>query len=660
MPTNIILPLIRNAISISPILLAALIAASGSLTSADELSIARVWNEQMLDAIRNDTARPTIHARNLYHVSAAMFDAWSAYQDTSSQVFHHERAAATDVDAARSEAISYAAYQVLRHRFHDGPGGSGPGRLFTIVKLEDQMFDLGYDPFFNSTEGNSPAALGNRIARSVIEYGMADGANETHDYADPSGYLAVNPPMVFDVPGTTIIDINRWQPLEFIRERRDQFGQIINEPIQGFLSPYWGDVKPFALTPADRSANGVYHDQGSPPLLNGPGDATFRESVNQVIRYSRSLDLNTDELIDISPASLGNSPLGTYEQRGHAVNPATGQPYEPQMVRRGDWGRIIAEFWADGPESEAPPGHWNVIGNDVTDRLDEAGIAKRIGGIGPTVDNLEWDVKMYLGVNGAVHDAGIAAWNHKGVYDYGRPVSMIRHMGGLGQSSDPNLNVTANGQSISTYHPDGLTLETGLVEVITSASTAAGQRHEHLAGHEGEIAIHAWQGPPEQPILSPEDVGGVGWVLAEEWLPYQRDDFVTPPFAAYLSGHSTFSRAGAEFMAKLTGDEYFPGGMFEYAFPEGDGLEFEFGPTTDVTLQWATYFDAADEAGLSRLYGGIHVPADDLPGRIIGSQVGLAAWDRANQVFQGVPEPAGQTLWMLGLLLIVSPRVVRS
>ena len=40
------------------------------------------------------------------------------------------------------------------------------------------------------------------------------------------------------------------------------------------------------------------------------------------------------------------------------MNPSTGQPYESQMVLRGDYTRVLAEFWADGPDSETPPGHW--------------------------------------------------------------------------------------------------------------------------------------------------------------------------------------------------------------------------------------------------------------------------------------------------------------
>ena len=143
------------------------------------------------------------------------------------------------------------------------------------------------------------------------------------------------------------------------------------------------------------------------------------------------------------------------------------QPYAPQMVKRGDFARVVAEFWADGPRSTAPPGHWNEIANDVSDKMDALGIAKRIGGTGPVVDDLEWDVKKYLALNGGMHDAAIAAWNHKGVYDSARPISFIRHMGQLGQSSDPNLMADiGGGVMVPTYHAQGLPLEPGLVEVI--------------------------------------------------------------------------------------------------------------------------------------------------------------------------------------------------
>ena len=42
-------------------------------------SLARQWNEKVLNSIRSDFARPTVHARNLFHTSIAMYDAWAFY-----------------------------------------------------------------------------------------------------------------------------------------------------------------------------------------------------------------------------------------------------------------------------------------------------------------------------------------------------------------------------------------------------------------------------------------------------------------------------------------------------------------------------------------------------------------------------------------------------
>jgi hypothetical protein len=95
-----------------------------------------------------------------------------------------------------------------------------------------------------------------------------------------------------------------------------------------------------------------------------------------------------------------NSTLGANAGRGYAVNPGTGQPYAPQVVRRGDFARVLAEFWADGPTSETPSGHWNVIANTVSD---DPRLAHRLGGVGPAVDRLEWDVKLYLAPPSALH-----------------------------------------------------------------------------------------------------------------------------------------------------------------------------------------------------------------------------------------------------------------
>jgi hypothetical protein len=195
-------------------------------------------------------------------------------------------------------------------------------------------------------------------------------------------------------------------------------------------------------------------------------------------------------------------------------------------------------------------------------------------------------------------------------------------MGGLGKSSDPKL---------PSYNAEGLPLVPGLIELITKETTAPGGRHAALKGHEGQIAVRSWAGTPADPKTQ---IGGVRWILATRWIPYQLPTFVTPSFPGYASGHSSFSRAAAEVMAAFTGNEYFPGGVGGYTIKAGS-LKFEKGPTTDIHLEWATYFDASDQAGQSRLWGGIHVQVDDFNGRRIGAVCGKSAWALAQRYYAG-------------------------
>ena len=582
-----------------------------------EWSVARQWNEAVLAAIRNDFPAPTVHARNLFHSSAAMWDAWAAYDPVSVGVYVDEDridgdAAADEVRSAREEAMSYAAYRILVERYLPSPEAEK-----SVTRLDELMGELCYDIDVTSTEGDSPAAFGNRIAEVVLAETIDDGSNEANNYA-AADYEPVNPPLVVDRSGTTMNDPNRWQPLE-LEKMVAQNGLPLDETVQTFVGPHWGSVTPFALPVA---ADELLLDPGPPPALGDPTtDRTFKEETNEVLRYSAMLDPGSGATVDLSPASQGDNPLGTYDGSGHDINPVTGQPYAPNVVALGDYGRVLAEYWADGPASETPPGHWNTIANEVSDDLEALG-PLRIAGDGSDVDRLEWDVKLYLALNGATHDAAIAAWGIKGHYDSSRPISMVRYMGERGQSSDP---------SQPAYDPEGLLLEPGLVEVITDESSAPGERHTGLVDHVGEIAVRTWTGTPEDPET---DVAGVGWILAADWVPYQRPTFVTPSFAGYVSGHSTFSRAAAEVLTAITGSEYFPGGLGEFRI-EADSLEFEAGPDGEVVLQWATFADASDEAGISRLYGGIHVPADDLRGREIGFECGKEAWALAQRYYDG-------------------------
>jgi hypothetical protein len=106
-------------------------------------------------------------------------------------------------------------------------------------------------------------------------------------------------------------------------------------------------------------------------------------------------------------------------------------------------------------------------------------------------------------------------------------------------------------------------------------------------------------------------------------------------YRIYLSRetcHSTFSRAAAEVVAAFTGSKWFPNELGSYTITK---LGNELGPTQPVTLQWASYFDAADQVGLSRIWGGIHPPCDDFAGRRTDSQVGIGAWELARKFYDG-------------------------
>ena len=634
----------RTALSAALLLGAAPAGTARPLQTGPQVSAAREWNEVMLESIREDLARPTVHARNLYHVSIAMWDAWATYDPTADTVLFREDHATTasNVDALRSEAISYASYRILRSRFLNSPGAA-----VMLPQYDALMAAQGHDPAITTTIGDSPAAIGNRIAATVLAYGDNDNSNEANDYANRF-YLPVNDPLVVDLPGNpTFTDPDRWQPLSldfFV----DQSGNVIPFGYPDFLSPEWGLVSRWSLDVSDRTVNQrdgfnywVFKDPGAPPLIDDPLDR-YRNGFEMVSIWSSHLDPADGVMVDVSPGAVGNAPLAAPSQAdqyydfydggdwgtGYSVNPVTGLPYPPQLVPRGDYARVLAEFWADGPDSETPPGHWFVILNEVSDH---PSFVKQLGGTGPVLGDLEWCVKTYLAMGGAMQDAAIAAWGVKGWYDYPRPVSALRYLAGLGQRTDP---------SQPSYDPDGINLHPGLVEVVTAATTAPGQRHEHLAGEEGKIAVLAWRGPTY--ITDPAvDQAGVGWILAENWWPYQRPSFVTPPFAGYVSGHSTYSRAAAVIMDRLTGSPYFPDGLGEYVCAQNQFLVFEEGPSVDVRLQWASYYDASDQCSLSRIWGSIHPPADDLPGRQMGQEIGEEAHDLAELYWSGTACDAG-------------------
>ena len=226
-----------------------------------------------------------------------------------------------------------------------------------------------------------------------------------------------------------------------------------------------------------------------------------------------------------------------------------------------------------------------MLANKVSD---SSNFKRKLGGTGNELSKLEWDLKTYLALNGALHDAAISAWEIKRDTITARPISLVRY-----------LAITNNLPEIP-----------GLIE-----------------RRNGKFQIHNWY--PGIPSDS-----SIRWADADIWVPYQLATFVTPAFPGFVSGHSTFSRAASEVMTDLTGSAFFPGGLLEVVVPAGS-LKINSSQNAQVRLQYATYYDAADQAGQSRIWGGIHIEPDDLIGRKLGHQIGLDAVALARKYFAG-------------------------
>jgi hypothetical protein len=644
--------------------------------AAQQHSIAREWNEAVLQTIREDLGRPAVQARNLFHFSLALYDGWAAYDNEADTYLLGKTVGGItcpfkkvpvpkDVEAARAEAMSFAAYRLLTARYTNSPNGNG-----ALTRFQDIMKKHGYNFRDHSSdyESGSPAALGNYLAQYINQMAQMDGANEQSNYRSKS-YQAVNPPLNIAAPGPSpLADPNSWQPLK-LKVAIDQDGHRMMEcrcngkplieydgsvdpsgrpvsSIQAFQCPDWGHVQPFALRKEDGKVyqrdgqdHWVYHDPGPgflPRLDTVKGSGTspdYAWNFALVAAWSALLDPADGVQWDVSPRSTGNVqryPQNLAELRdfykletgrdpgaGHEINPRTGQPYASQMVPRGDFTRVAAQFWSEGPNSETAAGHWFVLLNYISD---QPGLVKKINGKGRLLNDLEWDVKAYFVLGGALHDAAIATWGIKRRYNSVRPASALRYLAHLGQSSNARL---------PSYNRAGIPLLPGRIELIKKGDPLAGSKKENI----GKIKLYAWKGPFS--VTDPTaQTAGVGWILAENWYPYQSQTFITPPFAGYISEHSAFSHSAAEVLTLLTGDAYFPGGLGEFPVKaDSNFLRLEKGPGVDVTLQWATYRDAADQASLSRIWAGTNPPFDDIPGRLVGAKTGTAAFQFARKYF---------------------------
>ncbi|MEM9604800.1 MAG: vanadium-dependent haloperoxidase [Pseudomonadota bacterium] len=505
------------------------------------MGVATQWNEEMLVAIRSGTVRPTVITREMFIASVAMYDAWTAYDATATPYAllpSYRRPAEEHTVANQQAAVSHAAFHALTRLYPDHHTNTG---RFDAVLASYALTAV------TDTAGDSPASVGYLAAMAALANRDNDLSNAENNYVDvvstqyPALYTPSNSadPTAATAIGQPGFDPNRWTPIRVPNGTRldvNGFPEVDDlDPTtyddQTFLTPHWGAVRPFALSSGDQFRPDPPPQYGSSaPYTDGLGntmtnDQAWHQQVDEVLAYSANLN---------------------------------------------DEHKVIAEFWADGPRSESPPGHWNQLAHGVCIR---------------DYHDIGEEVRLYFALNAALLDAGIATWEAKRAYDYIRPVSGIKHK-------------------------------------YTGTTVAA------------------WGGP---------DLGVIA-IDGADWRPYQDVTFVTPPFAEYTSGHSGFSRAAAEVLTAFTGTaQFYDGTTTTLQDTNGDGLEdllgehiqhpntnlFESSPATTVTLRWNTFYDAADEAGLSRLYGGIHIQDGDLRGRAIGESVGKQAYALAEQYWSG-------------------------
>ena len=351
------------------------------------------------------------------------------------------------------------------------------------------------------------------------------------------------------------------------------------DPEQSFLTPHWLSVESFALPEyADGST-----DFGAviPPPPQPFFAAGFEDSVLNF--DAKTITLSAPVSIGGVGYSAGDEIAVTKDLIGTVLNPGFIEQAEEVVAYSAgltDEHKIIAEFWEDGGGTAFPPGTFMSFAQFVSARDDHT---------------LDQDVALFLAMSNAVLDAGIATWYAKVEYDYVRPVRAIRDLGELGLIGEEGV--------------DELTGETGfVVEAFGGFDPVTGEGF------------------------------GTRTILAENFLTFQRPGAdPSPPFAEYTSGHSAFSAAGAEVLRLFTGSDAFGGSV---TFAPGS-TQFEVGvPTEETTLHWLTFSDAADEAGLSRLYGGIHFTEGDLNGRMLGREAGAGAFDLAESFLNGTAADA--------------------
>lgn len=456
------------------------------------------WNQQLLEAVRHAAIGPPMVARALAVAHTCMYDAWAAYDERAMGTLSGDRLrrpAAERTMANKTIAISYAAYRAALD-------------LFPAAKpaLDDFMKSRGYDPANPAISIKAAAEVGNAACAAVLTFRQNDGSNESGEmaknrkpYADYTGYVAINE--AGPTPGDflKVQDPDRFQPLYYAPNVRPLYPP--------FVGAQWFKVLPFA---------GPYEGEISRVLSEVPlARSGFKEYQTQA-----------EELLEIS--------AGLTDEK-----------------------KMIVEYWADGPNSELPPGHWCLFAQFVSMRDNHT---------------LDEDTKMFFVLTNALMDAGIAAWQEKRSADSVRPITAVHYL----------------------FH--GKT-------------------------------IQAWGGPGKGTISMDGSV----------WLPYQPAYLPTPPFPEYPSGHSTFSAAAARILQLWTGSDKFDD---QFIFEPGSSrVEPGITPKTPITLRWPTFSFAANQAGMSRRYGGIHFKSGDLAGRMLGCLVAEKVWLRGQNYFGAPAKP---------------------
>lgn len=496
-------------------------------------TISVFWDRVVQQAVINASPGPTVASRAYAMLHTAMFDAWSAYDGTaiSTQLGDDlQRPLSENTEANKIEAMSYAAHGVLRDLF--------PQEIETFDEL---MVKLGFDPCNKTVDVTTAAGIGNISAAALLDFRRQDGSNQLGDdpngiigipYSDNTNYQAVN-------SADEVIDLERWTPEKVPIDAKP--GE--EKRIQQFLTPQWGDVKPFALESGDQ-----FRPEAPQPFLLVDGSVNLKD--------------RTITLVSGFTVKIDKSLIGTI------INPefvAQTEQVVDISANLTDEQKLIAEFWEDGSGTSFPPGTFMTFGQFFSARDN---------------NTLDEDAQMFFGLGNAVFDAGIATWNSKKFYDYTRPVRAVQELGKLG---------------------------------------LIGEFNEEKGG----FVIDAWQ--PGK---------GTQTILATEFLTYQvPGEDPSPPFAEYTSGHSAFSMAGAKILELFTGSDEFGASV---SFKPGQS-RFEPGltPSEKVTLHWDTFSEAADESGISRLYGGIHFTEGDLNGRKLGEEVAQSVWEKTQFFING-------------------------